>query len=123
MIYFGIGFNPHSLSGLQKDSVVEDVDMTEEEEAKPVITEDKKPTLASMTTSRKLLPDRTECAALFGDRTKSEGELLFFQLPDSLPGQPTAPDDDDPRPKVKKEPGTASPSTAAEQTSRKAAKR
>ncbi|XP_038060177.1 DNA-directed RNA polymerase III subunit RPC4-like [Patiria miniata] len=57
-------------------------------------------------TATKSLPKRTTCAALFGQRIKSEGELMFFQLPDTLPGQPLSNDDEDQRPKVKREPGT-----------------
>ena len=54
-------------------------------------------------TNKKSLPERTTCATIFGNRTKTEGELMFFQFPDTLPGQAMTKDDEDYRPKIKRE--------------------
>ncbi len=69
-----------------------------------------KPSVGKITTqpktNTKSLPERTTCASIFGSRTKSEGELVFFQFPDTLPGQAMSKEDEELRPKFKHESGT-----------------
>ncbi|XP_071806427.1 DNA-directed RNA polymerase III subunit RPC4-like isoform X1 [Asterias amurensis] len=69
-------------------------------------------------TSTKSIPERTTCASIFGSRTKSEGELIFFQFPDTLPGQAMTKDDEEQRPKFKQEPGTTTADTDSHKKSK-----
>ncbi len=60
--------------------------------------------------------EEISCATLFGSGNfDTEGELIFFQLPDTLPSYPSTSDDEDRKPVIKQEKDGAGPSHSQHQ--------
>ncbi|XP_072050316.1 DNA-directed RNA polymerase III subunit RPC4-like [Amphiura filiformis] len=97
---------PGSLPGLSNSrkfmfkSEPPDKDVEMKEFAKPALVSDKLKSTSKVSSMK----EEVTCASLFGsDRFDSEGELVFFQLPDTLPSFPSSKEDEERKPVIKQE--------------------